>query len=174
MNNVSFTKLVTPTVEIAAAFERWENDAELVPLICPHRNMQELEQHVPVTVDGLTKRLLHSHIYLIYLEGQLIGEMNYQVDPQHLLKKEQGSAWIGINIGEKVGRHKGIGSHALQYLETQINLHGLKRIELGVFEFNAPALNLYKKLGFIEIGRVADFTFWNDRMWQDIRMEKYL
>ena len=174
MNNVSFTKLTTPTAEIATAFDRWENDGELIPFIRPNRNKQELEQHMPVTVAGLAQRLIHSHIYLIYLEGQLIGEMSYQIDPQHLLKKEQRSAWIGITIGEKIGRHKGIGSHALQYLETQVKLHGLKRIELGVFEFNAPALKLYKKLGFIEIGRVADFTFWNDQMWQDIRMEKYL
>ncbi|MBN2502251.1 MAG: hypothetical protein JXB38_15820 [Anaerolineales bacterium] len=87
MNNVYFTKLATPTIEIATAFDRWENDAELVPLTRPNRNKQELERHMPVTVAGLTERLIHNHIYLIYLEGQLIGEMNYQVDPQHLLKK---------------------------------------------------------------------------------------
>jgi RimJ/RimL family protein N-acetyltransferase len=92
------------------------------------------------------------------------------VDPDHLFKKEQGSAWIDINIGEKIGRHKGVGTHALQYLETQIKLHGLKRIELGVFEFNVPALKLYKKLDFIEIGRIDDFTFWNGQMWQEVAL----
>jgi RimJ/RimL family protein N-acetyltransferase len=47
-------------------------------------------------------------------------------------------------------------------------------MELGVFEFNAVAIKLYKKLGFLEITRINDFTFWMGRMWQDIRMEKYL
>jgi hypothetical protein len=32
----------------------------------------------------------------------------------------------------------------------------------------------YQKAGYREIGRIPDFTYWNDKMWQDIRMEKYL
>ncbi|WP_369010066.1 GNAT family N-acetyltransferase [Alkalihalobacillus sp. TS-13] len=60
------------------------------------------------------------------------------------------------------------------HLEEQIKLQGLKRIELGVFEFNKQAYKLYQKLGYQEIGRIKDFTYWNDKMWYDIRMEKYL
>jgi len=174
MRDVYFTKLNTPTVEIARAFHRRENDAELVPFTRPNRNKEGLEQRRTVTVDVLNQRLTSCHIYLMYLEGQLIGEMNYQVDPDRLFKKEPGTAWIGITIGEMIGRHKGIGSRAMHYLETQIQLHGLKRIELGVFEFNTPAIKLYQKSGYTEIGRIHDFTFWQGQMWQDIRMEKYL
>jgi RimJ/RimL family protein N-acetyltransferase len=47
-------------------------------------------------------------------------------------------------------------------------------MELGVFEFNTHAIKLYEKTGFQEIGRIPDFTFWQGRMWQDIRMEKYV
>ena len=25
-----------------------------------------------------------------------------------------------------------------------------------------------------EIGRIPDFTFWQDKLWMDIRMEKYI
>lgn len=49
-----------------------------------------------------------------------------------------------------------------------------QRIELGVFEFNTNALKLYQKLGYKEINRTEDFTYWNGKMWHDIRMEKYL
>jgi RimJ/RimL family protein N-acetyltransferase len=42
---------------------------------------------------------------------------------------------------------------------------------MGVFEFNANAKKLYQKFGYQEIGRVKDFTFWQGRLWQDIRME---
>jgi len=48
-------------------------------------------------------------------------------------------------------------------------LQGLKRIELGVFEFNTNAINLYQKLGYKDIARINNFT-----CGQDIRMEKYL
>lgn len=51
---------------------------------------------------------------------------------------------------------------------------GLKRIELGVFEFNQQAQKLYQKLGYKEIGRIDNFTYWQGKMWTDIRMEKYL
>jgi RimJ/RimL family protein N-acetyltransferase len=133
-----------------------------------------LEKRQPITPDDLLQRLNHQHIYLIYLEGQLVGEMSYQVDPAHLFKKERGTAWIGITIGEEHARGKGIGRQSVQYLEEQIAAHGLARIELGVFEFNAAARALYQNMGYREIARIEDFTYWQDRMWQDIRMEKYL
>jgi len=50
----------------------------------------------------------------------------------------------------------------------------LKRIELDVFEFNTQAIKLYRKLGYKEIARIPDFTYWQGKVWQDIRMEKYL
>ena len=58
--------------------------------------------------------------------------------------------------------------------EEEIKKHGLHRVELGVFEFNTQAQKLYRKLGYEEIGRIEKFTYWQDKMWMDIRMEKYL
>lgn len=174
MSNIQFAPLDHPTPDIAEAFTRWENDPALIPLSRPNRTKEDLERRAVVTPDDLAQRLKHQHIYLIYLDTQLIGEMSYQVDPPHLFKKEAGTAWIGITIGEAYGRGKGIGYRALQYLEQQIQSHGCGRIELGVFEFNTPALALYHKLNYREIGRVTDFTYWEGRLWQDIRMEKYV
>jgi RimJ/RimL family protein N-acetyltransferase len=133
-----------------------------------------LERRKILTIKDLEQRLARKPTYLIYLGGQLIGEMEYQIDPKILYKKETGTAWIGILIGEEIGRGKGIGSLAMEYLEGQIKLHGLKRTELGVFEFNKSAIKLYKKLGYKEIARINDFTYWQGKMWQDIRMEKYI
>jgi len=62
----------------------------------------------------------------------------------------------------------------MRYLEEQIRDNGLHRIELGVFEFNLPAIKLYQKMGYQEISRIDDFTYWQGKMCQDIRMEKYL
>lgn len=171
---VTFAKLTTPLPEIAAALNTWENDPLLVPLIRPNRSKDELEQQVRVTVESLTERMEHQITYLMYVEGELVGEMNYQIDPRHLLKRIAGTAWIAITIGEAHARGKGVGAQAMSYLEDQIREQGLKRIELGVFEFNASAIKLYKKMGYQEIGRIDDFTYWHGKIWQDIRMEKYL
>lgn len=172
--NIYFIKLTEPTSTLVDVFNRWENDPSLIPLTRPNPNKSELERRRIITLDNLTQRLEDHHIYLIYLDDQLIGEMNYMVDPGHLYKKEPGTAWIGITIGEPEGRSKGVGHVAIQYLEEQIKKEGLKRIELGVFEFNIQAQKLYQKLDYKEIGHIEDFTYWQDKLWSDIRMEKYL
>jgi RimJ/RimL family protein N-acetyltransferase len=174
LERIRFTRLVEPTPEIADTISGWENNPDLIPYIRPNKSSEDLQRRERVSALVLTERLEHVHIYLIYRSSRLIGEMNFQVDPAHLIKKEPGTAWISITIGEPRERGKGIGQLALEFLEAQIAAEGLERIELGVFEFNAPAIALYKKLGYIEIGRLADFTYWCGRMWDDIRMEKYL
>src|SRR5262245_11009621 len=136
---LNFIKLTDPTPEIAISISKWENDPALVYLTRPNPNPEALLRSETVTVNHLVKRLESHHIYLIYLQGKLIGEMDYRVNPPYLYKKETDTAWIGITIGEEVGRGKGIGYLALQYLEEQIKSQDLQRIELGVFEFNTQA-----------------------------------
>jgi RimJ/RimL family protein N-acetyltransferase len=172
--DVKFKKLIEPTADVIDYLNRWENDPALTPRIRPNKNKDDLERKEIVTIKDLEQRLEHNHIYLIYLQDQLVGEMDYQVDPRHLYKKEAGTAWIDIIIGEETARGKGVGQQSLRHLENEIKQQGLKRIELGVFEFNTNAIRLYQKAGYKEIGRIPDFTFWQDKMWQDIRMEKYI
>lgn len=172
--NITFEKLIVPTPEIAEAFNRWENDPVLIPFIRVNPTKDDLEKREIVTSEELVQRLERKNIYLVYEHGKLIGTMEYHVDPVLLYKKETGTAWIGINIGEESARGKGIGAVALKFLEEQIKAQGLRRIELGVFEFNTSAIKLYKKLGYQEIARIDDFTFWQGKLWQDIRMEKHL
>ncbi len=172
--DISIKELTNPSREIAGALERWSNDPSITYLIRPNQNQADLEKFISVTVNELKKRVEDVSTYLIYMEGQLVGEMNFQIDPDHLHKKDPGTAWIGLVIGEEFARGKGIGYQAIKYLEKRISDQDLSRIELGVFEFNHRAINLYTKLGYQEIGRLDNFTYWHGKMWQDIRMEKYL
>lgn len=161
-------------MEIAEAFTCWENNPALTPFMRPNKNQSDIDKNQTITVDNLIERLKQYQVYLIYMDNQLIGEINYTIDPPHLYKKEAGTAWIGINIGEENGRGKGIGYLAMKHLEEEIKLAGYKRIELGVFEFNTNAVKLYQKSGYVEIARINNFTYWQGKMWQDIRMEKYM
>lgn len=172
--NIRFDRLTAPTLEIASAFTKWENDPALVYLARPNSGQADLDRKTIVTPEELYLRLKHSQIYLIYIDGQLVGEMSFQIDPEHLYKKESPTAWVGITIGEESARGRGLGVLAMQHLEDEIRKADCKRIELGVFEFNLPAQKLYQKMGYVDIGRVPDFTFWQDKMWSDIRMEKYV
>jgi RimJ/RimL family protein N-acetyltransferase len=172
--NLTYTKLIETTTQYLEALNRWENDPVLIPFMRVCQSEEDLRKRTSITPEELEQRLEHDHTWLIHLDGQLIGEMGYQVDPKHLYKKMPGTAWIGITIGEESGRGRGIGYLALQYLEGQIKEQGLQRIELGVFEFNKQAFRLYQKLGYREFARIDDFTYWKGRKWQDIRMEKYI
>jgi RimJ/RimL family protein N-acetyltransferase len=172
--DIHFKQLTNPDGEVLAYLNKWENDPALIPLIRPNQDKSSLERTELLTAQDLEERLIHNYMFLIYLADQLIGVMDYQIDPRHLFKKEPGTAWIGIIIGEATARGKGIGQRALQHLEAAIRQQGWKRIELGVFEFNTNAIKLYRKSGYQEIGRIPDFTYWNGKLWQDIRMEKYL
>ncbi|MCM3116080.1 GNAT family N-acetyltransferase [Neobacillus sp. MER 74] len=170
----TFIKLTKPTASIVEAMNRWENDPAIIALTRHNQNQADLDRRETLSLEELTKRMEDHHIYLIYHDDQLIGELNYMIDPPHLFKKEPGTAWLGITIGESAGQGKGIGHAAIRYLEEQVKAQGMKRMELGVFEFNERAKKLYQKLGYTEIGRIDNFTYWQGKMWKDIRMEKYL
>ena len=172
--DIQFEKLTQPNAETAGSISRWENDPALIHFIRPNRDQAALDKTETVTVKVLEERLQHSQMYLIFLQDQLVGAMDFQIDPKHLYKKDMRTAWIGIVIGEEIARGRGIGYLALQHLEKEISAQGLKRIELGVFEFNTHAIKLYRKAGYQEIGRIPDFTYWQGKLWQDIRMEKLM
>ncbi|MCP4143478.1 MAG: GNAT family N-acetyltransferase [Chloroflexi bacterium] len=171
---IQFKKLTTPTPKIVSALNKWANDPTLIPVIRPNPTKEALESREVVTPESLLKRIGYNQIYLIYLDENLVGEVSFQIDPQQLYRKIPDSAWIGINIGEASARGKGVGTLAMQFLEKEITEQGLKRIELGVFEFNKNAIKLYKKMGYKEIARIENFTYWEGKMWTDIRMEKML
>ncbi|WP_338082727.1 GNAT family protein [Exiguobacterium algae] len=159
---------------ITQTFNRWNNDPKIVHLIRPSRSEEELKAIHELSTEDLEKRLDTHDIFLIYADDQLVGEVNTMYNPSHLYHKEPGSAWLGLVIGEAIGRGKGVGTEALRLLEAHLRRKGTPRIELGVFEFNEAAYRLYQKMGYHEIGRVEDFTYWRGKLWADIRMEKRL
>jgi RimJ/RimL family protein N-acetyltransferase len=172
--DVQFRKLTQPTPEIAECFNRWENDPRLIHLIRLNQDQASLDKRITVTVKDLEERLGRKHMYLIYLHDQPVGQVEFQVDPKQLYKKDMSTAWIGIVIGEEAARGRGIGFLALEYVEKEIRALGLHRMELGVFEYNTNAIKLYQRAGYQEIGRIPDVAYWQGKLWADIRMEKLI
>jgi ribosomal protein S18 acetylase RimI-like enzyme len=50
-------------------------------------------------------------------------------------------------------RHQGLGTRLLAAAMARARESGLERVELEVYESNAPAIALYRKLGFQQEGR---------------------
>lgn len=71
-----------------------------------------------------------------------------------------------IELGEKSARGQGVGKRAMaMLLEVAFAELSLNAVRLGVFEFNEPAISLYRRLGFAADGRYgwhyADGRFWD-------------
>ena len=65
------------------------------------------------------------------------------------------SADLSIIIGRSQDRARGFGAEAIEVLlEYGFERLTLHRIGLSVFDFNGPAVSLYKRLGFREEGRL--------------------
>ena len=62
---------------------------------------------------------------------------------------------LGVLIGNPKYQRKGYGTEALKLiLDYGFSFLNLRNISLSVFEYNEPAYNLYKKVGFKEAGRL--------------------
>jgi len=76
--------------------------------------------------------------------------------------------YFGIVIGEKSAHGKGIGTEATKLIiDYAFNILNLKKIILEVVDFNEKAISLYKKIGFIEEGRLKQNVFLNGK-WHDV------
>ena len=126
------------------------------------------------TVDDMwdAYKSTEKNLYLVEYNGQIVGEVSYDFNFPLLLKKDKKTAWIGIVLGEISARGKGIGRLSMEFLEEKVKSLGAERIELGCFEFNEKAYKLYAKIGYKEIGRMENITFYDGKWWNDIRMEK--
>lgn len=152
----------------------WYNDAEMRHLFQPNFVETELEE---ITAEELRYHsLMNSNkaVYLIWDESHLIGEVSLETQFKHLLKTQPATAWISICIGDRAYWGKGVGKLAIIFIEERCRELGFRRIELGVFDYNKRAQQLYKKLGYHPFERIPNFVYYNHQWHADIRMEKYL
>lgn len=153
---------------------RWENDPDFKFYCGPckgHENPPRFQSWEDLKT-YLNKT--SNQRFGIYSGDEFLGEVNFVFDHPALLKREPKTAWIGIGIGEIRHRKIGAGTLAMQTAEQAIREQGGRRIELGVFSFNQPAIRFYEKLGYERFFEIPDFTWWNGKWWSDFRYEKYL
>ena len=172
--NITYKLLEKITDAELELLNKWDNDPELVPYIRYSPDKKTLEEKRLFTKEKFEEQQKDHYLYMVYLGTKAVGTFNFMIDPDVLFKKEPGTGWPGIVIGEKSAHGRGIGSKIMTFIEDELRKKDIRRIELGVFEYNEKAIRLYKKCGYKEIGKIPDFTFWDDKMWQDIRMEKYI
>jgi RimJ/RimL family protein N-acetyltransferase len=87
--------------------------------------------------------------YAIEVDGVHVGNVGLKN-----LDWRRRTAECFIEVGVTSVRRRGVGAASMtQLLDIAFYECRLQRIRLGVFEFNAPAIGLYRKLGFVDDGR---------------------
>lgn len=154
---------------------RWEDLDGMMELInslveeeAPINRTEEVSR--TEEMEFLTKRL--SNIEkgeIIQFVAEVDGEIAGNAEITKLSGRE---AHVGrLGIGVKHGyRRIGIATRMIESLLQRAKKHGLKIILLAVYSNNLPAIALYKKLGFREIGRTPKGVCWKGAYIDDIRM----
>ncbi len=171
--NIHFKPLVIHE-SLAQQMASWYNDPEIAPFV--HPTFTESEPHHFSTQDVLDQHHPDPKIkkYLIMDDDYPIGEFSITEDFHWLLGPKDKTTWISICIGEKSYWGKGISKITMAYIEAECKALGYKRIELGVFENNQKAHQLYLKMGYVEFARTEHMTYSQGAWRADIRMEKII
>ena len=110
--------------------------------------IEKLSFSVPWTREALGMEIVKNKCAKYYAaknyEGKLIGYGGFWVivDQAHI---------TNVAVHPQYRRH-GVGEAVMRHMLKQAYKLGLKDMTLEVRESNAPAIKLYKKLGFIECG----------------------
>lgn len=90
-----------------------------------------------------------NHYLVVIIEGRVVGYCGYW--------GVAGEGYI-YNVAVKEGyKRQGIGFRMLEELIRQAISRGITSLTLEVRQSNEAAINLYKKLGFTEVGARKDF-----------------
>jgi len=134
-----------------------ENLASQMPMSLTHEEhwyeealKQPVEQQ-PIAIDLRVGRAKWEHI----------GGTGF-----HFIDKRNRLAECGLFIGPRKYWNKGYGRDALlTLLRYGFDTMNLNRVQLRVMEFNARAIHLYEKIGFVREGSEREAHFYQGRYW---------
>lgn len=99
---------------------------------------------------------------LCFIEGKLAGICDVHRDTS-LLSRKKHSGNFGLIVSKEF-RGQGLGELLFRTTmeEARKYISGLRQFKLSCFANNAPALGLYKKIGFTEVGRIPEALYHKD------------
>ncbi|HPV20017.1 MAG TPA: GNAT family protein [bacterium] len=134
-------------MEDAEIYTIWFNDMEMVLYVAPHPSVISLFKEKEFIENQLKSGAPIFGIIDIKTD-KIIGNTSLMD-----INQINGTATLGIVIGEKDYWDKGYGTEAVKLiLDYGFNILNLHNIMLCVFDFNKRAVASYKKIGFKEIG----------------------
>ncbi|RHW30920.1 N-acetyltransferase [Lysinibacillus yapensis] len=154
-----FKKLIS-WINSPSFLQQWSGSAFEYPL-----TESQLEKYIENANNNLAETLVYKVIEQD--SGDVIGHISLgRID------RKNKSARIGkVLVGEPYVRGKGIGKKMIrEVLKIAFNDLQLHRVNLGVFDFNEPAITCYEKIGFKKEGLLRDSSKHGDEYWSQWEM----
>ena len=155
--------------EMSKVFTRWNANSEYFRLLNsgarPMRSANSMAKWMEEEVGEMS---LESYTFSIrtLAEDKLIGEIGLDV-----VNWPGREAFVGLGIGETEYWSKGYGTDVmnslLRFAFMELNL---RRVSLGVFEYNPRAIRSYEKAGFRHEGRMRRLLQREGHRWDNLFM----
>jgi UDP-4-amino-4,6-dideoxy-N-acetyl-beta-L-altrosamine N-acetyltransferase len=139
----------------------WRCDPEtrFLAMLHPYPVTEEMEQEWLQNILRNTSNKNVAFAIEIVADHKLIGYFQLR-DIQWIHRR----AWLGIIIGDKENRGKGLGEEAMNLgLDYAFNALNLQKICLEVLDVNKSAVKLYEKLGFEKEGLLKKHFYSNGK-----------
>jgi len=155
--------------EMSKVFPRWNSNSEYFRLLnSSARPMQSSRAALKWMEEEVSEMPLDGYYFAIHTlaEDKLIGEL--ELDVVNWPGRE---AFVGLGIGETEYWSKGYGTDVmnvlLRFAFMEINV---RRVSLGVFEYNPRAIHSYEKVGFRHEGSMRRLLKREGRRWDNLFM----
>jgi len=155
--------------EMSKVFPRWNQNSEYIRLLnASARPMQSSKAELKWMEKEAEEISPAGYYFSIrtLAEDKLIGEIGLDV-----INWSGRDAFVGLGIGETEYWSKGYGTDVmsvlLRFAFMEINL---RRVTLGVFEYNPRAIRSYEKAGFRHEGRLRRLLSREGRRWDNLFM----
>ena len=122
----------------------WLNDNEIKKLTMTPKFSQKVQSEWFENLENRTDY----YIWGIEYNNIPIGAVGLK----HIDYESAEAEYFGY-IGEKELWGKGIGKSMMLYIQNRAEMLGIKMIYLRVADYNLRAINLYKKMGYLIIGK---------------------
>jgi RimJ/RimL family protein N-acetyltransferase len=156
--------------EASKAFARWNRDSEYTRLLNMFVRPLSSAKSTQKWMEENSSEEPPSDFYFFTIrtldENKLIGGVGLEI-----VDWAARDSFVFIFIGERDYWGKGCGTDAmrllLQYAFLEVNL---RRVSLGVFEYNPRAIRAYERVGFCHEGRMRTYLKHESQRWDLLSM----